>query len=414
MKGMIGGRHDAAGRGTPTTGPVGQRTRSSGSGTRLPLVALVAWKLGDELVRAIREGGDRFRFVVVSMLLPDDVRPLVEWHPMPHLQNRSFRVEWATFYVRAGHRLARLHADLVHSVGPTPVVPNRVDVNTVTFCHAAYHEAAGPEQIAGTAFGWQIGEPIARLLERWWFERRVRVLAGLSEGGAADLRRHYPGAQVVVLPRGLDLERFRPDREARAALRRELAVGSDEVIALFVDQDRRPLKGLELAIEGFAAAMRSGRGPDRLWVLGSGNESYATLVRRMGVEPDVRFLGYRDDLERFYQAADVFVLPTAFETFSRSAHEAAACGLPVVAPPVSGIRALIGRDEAGIVVTRDASSVAQALGALAGDADLRARLAVEARRRASAFDIGSAARTTLDLYQSLLRSSGGPAGRCRS
>ena len=90
------------------------------------------------------------------------------------------------------------------------------------------------------------------------------------------------------------------------------------------------------------------------------------------------------DVERFYQAADVFVLPTAFETFSRSAHEAAACGLPVVAPPVSGIRDLIGRDEAGIVVAREASSVAQALVALAGDAHLRARLADEARRRASA------------------------------
>jgi UDP-glucose:(heptosyl)LPS alpha-1,3-glucosyltransferase len=405
MKEIIGSGPDAA-------GSLGDKTRlfHTGRETR-PRIVLVAWKLGAETLQAIREGSDRFRFVVVSMLLPEDVRPLVEWHPMPHLNTDSFRTEWVTFYTRAGIRLARIRADLVHTVGPTPVVPNRVDVNTVTFCHAAYHEAAAPAKIEGTAFGWQVGEAVARVLERWWFERRVRVLASLSEGGARDLRRHYPEAEVVVLPRGLDLEAFRPDPGARVELRRELTVGPDEVIALFVDQDRRPLKGLDLAIEGFAATRASAGAPDRLWVLGAGNERYAPLARSLDIEDAVRFFGFRPDLERFYQAADIFVLPTAFETFSRSAHEAAACGLPVVAPPVSGIRELIGRNEAGIVVTRDASSVAQALMALTGDAHLRTRLAREARRRASAFDVGSAARTALDLYQSLLHSSRGPTGR---
>ena len=84
-------------------------------------------------------------------------------------------------------------------------------------------------------------------------------------------------------------------------------------------------------------------------MLGAGNDGHRALAEGLGVADRVRFLGYRVDVERVYQAADIFVLPTAYETFCRAAHEAAACGLPVVAPPVPGIRELIGEDEAGIL-----------------------------------------------------------------
>ncbi len=88
-----------------------------------------------------------------------------------------------------GLRLARSRADLVHCVGPLPVVPNRVDLDTVTFCQAAYDEATGG-RIKGSAssFGWRAGQRFTVALERWWFRRRVRVLVGISEGSGADLQ----------------------------------------------------------------------------------------------------------------------------------------------------------------------------------------------------------------------------------
>jgi glycosyltransferase involved in cell wall biosynthesis len=376
------------------------------SPARRPRIALVGWRLGAELETAIRTGCDRFDFVVVSMSLSEDLRPLVDWCRIPRPKWNSFRLRWIAFFALAGFHLRRMKVDLVHTVGPTPPVPNRVDVNTVTFCHAAYHEAAAPARIKGTAIGWRIGEPAARILERWWFTRRVRVLAGLSEGGAAELRRHYPQAEVVVLSRGVDLERFRPSPSARAQLRAELAVDPDEVIALFVDQDARPLKGLDLAIEAFARARQTEGGPARLWVLGSENERYAPLARELQVEDAVSFFEYRYDQERFYQAADIFVLPTVYETFSRSAHEAAASGLPLIAPPVNGIAELIGADEAGVVARRDPTDIARALTVLSGDAGLRARLGREAHLRAAAFDGRLVAQRALELYEGLLDSGG--------
>jgi UDP-glucose:(heptosyl)LPS alpha-1,3-glucosyltransferase len=232
----------------------------------------------------------------------------------------------------------------------------------------------------------------------------VRVLVGISEGSATDLRRFYPGVRVATLPRGIDLTRFCPDRDDRRRFREEQGAARDAVVALFVDQQYRPLKGLDLAIEGFAAARRTGTGPDLLWVVGAGNERHSELAARLGVGDRVRFLGYTSEVERAYRGADLFVLPTVYEAFCRAAHEAAACGLPVVAPPVNGIRELVGQDEAGIVARRDSADLARALSELAGDPERRARMGEVARHRALAFDEQAVAGRILALYESLLAS----------
>jgi glycosyltransferase involved in cell wall biosynthesis len=369
-----------------------------------PRVAFVGWRLGGELERVIEQGRNRFDFTVVSMDLDESVRPLVHWHRMPRPRFGSFRLGWAVFFALGGLRVRRLDADLIHTVGPMPVVPNRVDLNTVTFCHAAYDEATAGNPIKGSSssFGWRLGQRFTLGLERAWFRRAVRVLVGISEGSAADLRRFYPGVRVATLPRGIDLTRFHPDETDGRRFREQQGVAPDAVVALFVDQQHRPLKGLDLAIQGFAEAAEAG--PDELWVVGAGSEGHAELAARLGVADRVRFLGYTSEVERAYRGADLFVLPTVYEAFCRAAHEAAACGLPVVAPPVNGIRELVGQDEAGIAARRDSADLARALSELAGDPERRARMGEVARRRALAFDERAVAGRILALYETLLAS----------
>jgi glycosyltransferase involved in cell wall biosynthesis len=368
-----------------------------------PRVALVGWRLGTELEGVIRAGRDRFDYTVISMDLAEPLRGQVDWRRLPRPPLGSFRLGWALFFALGGLRLARVDADLVHCVGPLPVVPNRADLDTVTFCQAAYDQAtAGRIKGSASAIGWRLGQRFTVALERWWFRRHVRVLVGISEGSAADLRRHYPGVRVAVVPRGIDLDRFAPDEDDRLRFRSEQGVPPDALVALFVDQQHRPLKGLEIAIRAFAAARDAGAAPDLLWVAGAGNDRYAPLARSLGVGERVRFLGHSAAIERVYRGADVFVLPTAYEAFCRAAHEAAACGLPVIAPPVNGIRELIGRDEAGIVAARDPAAVASALASVAGDPERRARMGVVARRRASRFDERAVTARVLALHESLV------------
>ncbi len=122
----------------------------------------------------------------------------------------------------------------------------------------------------------------------------------------------------------------------------------------------------------------------------------------MGVGEAVKFFGPRADTERFYQASDLFVLPSAYETFSLVCFEAAACGLALVIPPLHGAGQLVGDDEAGLIVERDAADIARAIVELTGDHDLRSRLGAEASLRASAFSWDASANAVTDLYRKLL------------
>jgi glycosyltransferase involved in cell wall biosynthesis len=275
--------------------------------------------------------------------------------------------------------LCRVRADLVHTLGA--IVPNRVDIADLHFCHAGFLAATGHLAPAEAPPLRRLNTSLARFLalsaERWCYRpTRLRRFAAVSEGVAAELVQYYPGVPVSVVPNGVDLDRYDRDPEARQTVRAAEGVADDDVVALFVggDWDR---KGLPLIIEALSHAPRV-----RLWVMGPGNESRATAhARRFGVEDRLHILGPRTDGERYYSASDLFCLASLYETFSLAAHEAAAAHLPIISTPVSGINELVGNDEAGILVARSAEAFGASLERLASDPSLRDRLGSTARER---------------------------------
>jgi hypothetical protein len=149
----------------PLPGDVGGTAHAK---MRLPRIALVGWRLGGEFESLLSRDttASTNRYIVVSMALPEEIRPLVEWHRIPFLRWPSFRLRWVIFYLLAGLRVMRLRADLVHTVAPTPIVPNHVDLNTVTYSHAEFQEATAGDRFKGNAIGWRIGQWMAGALER--------------------------------------------------------------------------------------------------------------------------------------------------------------------------------------------------------------------------------------------------------
>lgn len=378
---------------------------------RRPRVAIVAHDIHDhggmervfaELLRRTHEVVD---YVVVSATLAPDLRPLVEWRRVP-VPPRPFPLKFALFAVLAPLRLLGIRRDLVHTLGA--IVPNRADMATVQFCHAGYIERCGRLAPAGATRLRRINTALTRVLsllaERWCYRLDgVRLLACVSAGVGREIERNYPGRVVLITPNGIDTERF--DRDPHAARREREAYGvrDGDAVCLFVggDWDR---KGLAVAIAGLAEARRLATEPLYLWVVGHGDESrFRALAQEHRVSDAVRFFGLRGDAERFFRAADVFVLPTEYETFSLVAYEAAASGLPIVAPAVSGIDELVGADEAGILVERKARPVGLALARLAGDPVLRERLGRAGRARAARFEWTHSVDSVLTAYASLLR-----------
>src|SRR5205823_4787641 len=115
-------------------------------------------------------------------------------------------------------------------------------------------------------------------------------------------------------------------------------------------------KGLHFAIDALTRADEW-----HLAVVGSGDAgALASRAADRGVPARVHLVGETTEPERYLAAADAFVLPSAYETFSLAALEAAATGLPVVATAVGVVEDLAGAGGA-LLVERDADSIAAAL-----------------------------------------------------
>jgi glycosyltransferase involved in cell wall biosynthesis len=139
-----------------------------------------------------------------------------------------------------------------------------------------------------------------------------------------------------------------------------------------------------------------------LWVAGSGDaQRYQAIADDLGVGDRVRFFGYVAAPERLYQAADIFVLPSAYETFCMVAYEAASSALPVVATAVNGVEDLLRGDQAGRLVDATAESVGNALTELAGDSDRRHQMGSTARRLVAELTWQSSVEQTVALYDEL-------------
>ena len=219
----------------------------------------------------------------------------------------------------------------------------------------------------------------------------------------------YDDARMRVILNGVDLERFRPDAEARAGVRRELGV-SGETPLIGMAARWHPQKDHATFLR--AAALAARRFPDARFALcgeavDAGNAELVGLVRELGLERSVLLLGQRRDMPRFNAALDLAALSSAFgEGFSNSIVEAMACGAPCVATDVGDSAAIVG-ETGWIAPKRDAAAFAAALeSALALPmAALRARGAGARARAAERFDAAVMARAYEELWRDNLPAS---------
>lgn len=190
-------------------------------------------------------------------------------------------------------------------------------------------------------------------LERRVFTRTSRIVA-ISRAGADEIARLYRVApdRLTTIYNGVDLDRFHPDNRGRhrRAARAEAGVPDGAWQLLFVGSGFAR-KGLDTAIEALATTGDPGA---RLLVTGKGDPApYVSLAERLGVGARVSWLGPRQDIERWYAAADVVVLPTRYEPFGNVHLEALASGVPVVTSTRAGGAELIEPGRNGAVAEPD-------------------------------------------------------------
>jgi glycosyltransferase involved in cell wall biosynthesis len=211
-----------------------------------------------------------------------------------------------------------------------------------------------------------------------------------------------PAHKATVLTNGIDLAEFAPSAERRALIRAQMGVG-EEFVWLAAGRIV-PAKDFPNLLRAFAR-VRAEIPEARLWiageVLGAGSEAIQAQAAELGAS--VRWLGLRRDMPALLDAADGFVLASAWEGMPLVVGEAMAMEKPVVATDVGGVRELVG--EAGVIVpAKDSEALAQAmLEMMRSTPEARGALGRAARERiAAGFSIDAKADEWEALYRAVL------------
>jgi glycosyltransferase involved in cell wall biosynthesis len=227
-----------------------------------------------------------------------------------------------------------------------------------------------------------------------------------------------PTSKLTLLGNGVDLARFGRDRfddpaesaGIRSRIRDEIGAHVDTVVVGAVG--RLVLeKGYAELLEAWDAVHCSH--PEALLVIaGPVDAAKADALPDATIEraerSGVSFLGMRDDVEDLYLGLDLYVLASHREGFPRSAMEAAASGLPIVATDIRGCRQVVSHDRNGLLVpVRSARGLAEAITRLVADPGRRQNMAATAVARAREdFDQQRVIERTLATYERLLTAAG--------
>ena len=322
---------------------------------------------------------------------PDDgvPYPVVRMPSLPMPGYPGFRIAAAGSGLRAA--LTSHGTELVHLASPFVLggggafVASRLGLPMV-----AVYQTDMPAYARAYRFG-PAGQAAA-----WRRVRRIHNAADrtLAPSTAAAANLHAHGIQRVWLwGRGVDTARFDPAKRSEQ-LRAELAPNG-EVLAGYVGR-LAPEKRVELL--GQVATLPG----VRLVVVGSG-PAEAAARRAM---PAAVFLGQHqgEQLARIYASLDVFVHSGPHETFGQTLQEAAASGLPVVAPAAGGPIDLVGDGVTGFLVPPgDPGALAGAVARLAADPGLRASQGRAARQRVLGRTWTALGEELIGHYEAVLR-----------
>jgi len=278
-----------------------------------------------------------------------------------------FRLAWSLLELVAYFR--RVKPDLVHTHCSVPGIVGRIAARL-----------AGVPVVLHTVHGFAFHDgsrgPVAALaiaVERFTGRFTDLLLSQNHEDMDRALRhRIVPERRLEWIGNGIALDRF-----AAAAPRH--APGRPVVITCVARME--PVKNHALLLEAAALLQQRGR-RFQLWLVGGG-EGRARCERRVaesGLDGEVRFLGYRNDVPELLEQSDIGVLTSLKEGIPRAALEAMAAGLPMVGTRVTGTREVVRDGETGFLVDMgDPSALADALARLIDDPTLRARMGTRGR-----------------------------------
>ena len=258
-------------------------------------------------------------------------------------------------------------------------------------------------------------EPLIRALGEEQIVRNANALIANTDAEAAALVSLYGATpeKVHVVTPGVDLARFAP-ANGKGSARSKLNIAPDALMLLFVGRIQ-PHKGPDVLVRAVAEMLTHSphlRAKLALVIMGGASgsghaepERLRAMAKFLGVEDVVHFMDpvLRSDLPDWFRAADLVCVPSYSESFGLVALEAQACGTPVVATAVGGLRTAVSDGISGSLVDgHDPKAWASVINRLLLEPQRRIVLSMGAIEHAAKFGWERTARGTLDVYDQVI------------
>lgn len=259
-------------------------------------------------------------------------------------------------------------------------------------CHAEWLEIRSKIESPYKRFSFKINPLHICLLnlEKRIFNNTPLIVAN-SRMVKDQIIKHYavPEEKIIIIYNGVDLSRFTPENKDRwcKSARKSLNVSDHSKVLLFVGSGFKR-KGLKTLLYSFPLIKNE---DIKLLVIGKGDRKrYTMLAEKLDVSDKVIFLKPQREIEKFYAAADIFILPTLYDPFSNATLEAMAAGLPVITTKNNGVAELIENGHEGFVLDNlfDAEELADKIHLTLRNLKV---IREKAREKAEAFPIERAA-----------------------
>ncbi|NMA18601.1 MAG: glycosyltransferase family 4 protein [Clostridiaceae bacterium] len=228
--------------------------------------------------------------------------------------------------------MAKEKYDIVHCNTPSGGVVGRIAAaqakipKVIYMAHGFHFWKGAPLK------NWLFYYPVERILARL----TDRLITINREDYACAQRFHYKrgGSAAYVPGVGIVTKRFESNAEERTKMRKALGIKEEEIVLLSVGEINQN-KNHKVVIKALA---QIGRKDIRYVICGIGSlmEANQQLAESLGLRNQVMFAGYRTDIDKFYQAADVFVISSFREGLPVALLEAMSAGLPCVASRIRG------------------------------------------------------------------------------
>lgn len=251
--------------------------------------------------------------------------------------------------------------------------------------------------------------PFLKWLDRFIYARFDHIIA-VSEAVAVSLGEWMPHVvnKTVVIHNGIQQAYFQT-AESKDDIRQRLGLDSQKSV-IFASGNFRLAKGFDLLLQALVMVIETYDSEnikrDNLPVLviageGELQESMKDLSHQLGIEDQVRFLGFRTDMPEILKAADLFVLSSRWEGCPMVILESMALGVPVLATNVGGVSELVVDDQSGKLVSPGSpEKLAKGICEMLKDQNRAVCFAEQGRSRLSQlFAIDKNAQQMASLYQ---------------